>query len=233
MTLTPKIAELFDKVDAFELVRDQIAAILLVELANQQALATAASKDPALWKLRVFTERSNPWSEFGDPQSGADSTPFDSSPLVNLMWMGASIDMGVGDVVQRQQPPWTYAIDCYGYGISAATQAGHDPGDMRASLEAQRAFRLVRNILMAATYMVLGLKGIVGRRWISNVQPFQPAIDQRPVSHVQGVRATLTVDAVELSPQTSGQTLEAIGLTILRKENTGQVYLTATLPPGV
>lgn len=42
---------LIDKQDSVEIIRDQIAAILVQEIANQQALAIADSKDPALWTL--------------------------------------------------------------------------------------------------------------------------------------------------------------------------------------
>ena len=63
------IAELIDKQDNSEIVRDQIAAILATEVANQQALATADGKDPADYKLRIYTERSNPWEAFLNDQT--------------------------------------------------------------------------------------------------------------------------------------------------------------------
>jgi hypothetical protein len=44
--MAAQITELIDKVDNLEIVGDLIAAILVVELANQQALATTAGKDP-------------------------------------------------------------------------------------------------------------------------------------------------------------------------------------------
>ena len=58
------ISELIDKQDNFEIVRDQIAAILVNEVASQMALATAEAKDPEDWNLQIFTERSNPWEKW-------------------------------------------------------------------------------------------------------------------------------------------------------------------------
>ena len=46
---------LIDKLDTFEIVRDEIAAILATEIASQEALA-AGEPDPTLWRLRVFLE---------------------------------------------------------------------------------------------------------------------------------------------------------------------------------
>ena len=44
------IQALIDKQDSFEIVRDKIGLILASESASQQALATAAAKDPDLWR---------------------------------------------------------------------------------------------------------------------------------------------------------------------------------------
>jgi len=46
MPLVAQIQELIDKVDTSELVRDQIAAILAVEVTNQVQLAESASRNP-------------------------------------------------------------------------------------------------------------------------------------------------------------------------------------------
>jgi len=55
------ITTLVENLDNSELICDQIAAILATESAAQQALATLAGKNPKLWKLRVFAERTNAW----------------------------------------------------------------------------------------------------------------------------------------------------------------------------
>jgi hypothetical protein len=126
-----------------------------------------------------------------------------------------------------------FNIDCYGYGISTGTIEGHDPGDARAALEAQRARRLVRNILMAGTYTYLGFPrregAVVWRRWLLSETAFQPQIDGRQVQHVQAVRLALQVEFSELSPQVPSVTLELISAQVKRTE-TGQLLLRADYP---
>lgn len=207
------ITELIDKEDNFEVVRDQIALILATETASQQALATAASKDPDLWKLRVFAERSNPWEQWLNNQS-------DKSPIVNVWYDSGNFLKGKGDVVRRQQHDATVNIDCYGVGIASDEPAGgHNSGDKQAALEAQRALRLVRNILMAGINTNLQLPGVVGLRWPQSINVFQPQIDNRPITHIVGARLALEVSFDEVSPQFEGVTLEFLSVDITRDED--------------
>jgi hypothetical protein len=233
--VTALITTLIDKVDNCELVRDKIAEILLVESAAQQVLAAAADpvKDPALWKLRVFLERSNPWGEWTDARSTEDAgqQPIDTTPIVNVAFDGWVADKKSGNVVERQKVTGTFNIDCYGYGVSADLPAGgHAPGDEAAAVEAQRAFRLVRNILMSGHYTYLGFargaNQVVWSRWPGNVNAFQPAIDGRPVAHVQAVRLQLQVEFNEFSPQVEGVTLKELSVVVTRGVG-GEAFLTA------
>ena len=219
-----RITELIDKVDTSELVRDEIGAILLAESAEQQALATAAGEDPNLWKLRVFLERSNPWSEWIDvPDQGAA----DAAPIINVRLETVSYDESASNAVERQRAQATYHVDCFGYGVSEDDgEGGHHPGDMRAALEAQRAYRLVRNILMAGHYTYLGMRGTVGRRWPQSVQALQVPLDGRTIHHVSAVRLAFRVDFNEFSPQVQGQPLELIS-TKVKRTGTGEILLVA------
>lgn len=217
-----QITTLIDKVDSSELLRDELAAILLVELAEQQSLATLAGKDPGQWVARIFIERSNPWSEFIDEQPQEQAPP-----IVNVSLDNVSFDGGASNIVERQKATGTYFVDCYGYGISEDDGAsGHIPGDARAAMEAQRAVRLVRNIIMSASYTYLGHRGLVWRRWIPTIQVFQPQLDSRPVPQVVAARVTVAIDFNEFSPQVEGQPLELVSANVLRKE-TGELYLRA------
>lgn len=217
---------LIDKVDNAELVRDQIAAILLTEQAAQQSLAAAAGKDPRLWKLRVFSERSNPWSEFFN----TPTDQLDATPIVHVAYDSGNFDPSQSNVVEQQKCNATFHIDCYGHGISADTfGVGHVPGDEKASLEAQRASRLVRNILMAAENTYLQLRGTVTRRWTQSIQMFRPQLDAQSVQQVIGARLSFEVGFNEFSPQVTGQVIESLYLTIKRAE-TGEVYFVADFP---
>lgn len=222
-----KILELIEKIDHSETVRDEIAAIIKLESENQQELAALESKDPRLWDLRVFIERANPWSEFEVAPDQLDGTP-----IVNVHFDTESIDLKGSGTVEQQTYDGVFNIDCYGYGVSADNpdeydeDGGHTPGDEEAAREAQRAARLVRNILMAGAHTYLGLRGIVGRRYVQSITAFQPPIDARPVQRICGVRIVLHVRYVETSPQVSGQPFETVFATALRLE-TGEIYFTA------
>lgn len=215
----PLLTELIDKVDSQELIRDQIAAIILDEQTGQQALATAAGKEKRLWALSVFTERSNPWDAF---QKGA-TEQLDVPPIVNVTFEASSFDKGASNSVKRQKGTFTYNVDCYGYGVARKTDAGHLSGDEQAGLESARAVKLVRNILMAGAYTYLGLRGTVWTRWISGVNAFQPEFEGRTIQQVVASRIAFEVEANEFSPQIVGQPLEIVSATVKRAE-TGEIY---------
>lgn len=213
--------ELIDKFDGFEIVRDKIAAILVAEVANQKTLAAAASEDPALWDLNVYIERSNPWEKW------IDSDDTDDTPIVNVWYDSSTYPMNAGTTMERQKTEGVFNVDIYGFGAAKDEAAGgHTPGDLQAALNAQRAARLVRNILMAAENTYLGLRGTVGRRWIRGINQFQPQQDGRSVQQIVGIRIAMQVDFNEFSPQVLAEVLELLSVTVKRTED-GQVILLA------
>lgn len=211
---------LIDKQDTFEIVRDQIASILVTEIENQMTLATAGGKDPNLWKIRVFTERSNAVEEWLNE-------PIDTSPICNIWYNDSSFAESMGNISSRQKSDTTYNLDIFGYGTSSASVTGHNAGDKEAALEVQRAIRLIRNILMAGENTFLQLpRGTVWLRWISNINAFQPEFNGQAMQRIQGARIAFRVGFNELSPQTAGEALEIIRATVKRQE-TGEVYFIA------
>ena len=211
---------LIDKFDNFEIIRDQIAAILKIEITSQQALATAAAKDPDDWKLRIFAERSNPWEQYlNDPEA-------DPSPIVNIWFDNSNFDQSGSNIAERQKTEAVFNIDCYGYGVSEDDGAGHKPGDREAAFEVQKALRLVRNILMAAEYTYLGLRGSVWQRWPQAITVFQPQIDGRQVQQIVGARLAFRVVFNEFSPQVVAETLELLSVDVKRTED-GEIVLEA------
>ena len=215
------IPALIDKQDTFEIVRDKIATILANESASQVALATAALKsDPDYWKLRIFMERSNPWEQFAD-------NPSDTSPIINVWFDNSNFDPSASNVMERQKSDSVFNIDCYGYAKSKDDGGtGHKPGDREAAFEAQKAVRFVRNILMAAEYTYLDLRGIVWSRSFRSVTVFQPQLDGRNVQHVIGARLACSAVFNEFSPQVAENILELVSIDILRAEN-GQILAEA------
>ncbi len=212
------ITTLIDKQDNFEVIRDQIAAILVLEVASQMALATTAGKDPDLWKLRVFKERSNPWEQYRDENS-------DRSPIVNVWYDNSNFDLSGSNILERQKTEAIFNIDCYGFGLARDDgNGGHIPGDKDAALTVQRAIRLVRNIMMAATYTYLGLRGLVWQRWPQSISVFQPELDNRSAVQIVGARIALRVIFNEFSPQVELETLEFLSIDVLNAED-GEILL--------
>ncbi len=214
------IPTLIDKQDNFEIIRDKIALILATETANQQILATAAAEDPKLWKFRIFSERTNPWEQFLNDQT-------DQSPLVNVWYDNSNFDGKASNIMERQKATGVFNIDCIGFGTSEDVIAGgHKAGDEEAALNLQRAIRLVRNILMAAEYTYLELRGVVWKRWVQSITQFQPEIDKRSVQQIVGARIAFQVDFNELAPQVAEETLELVTVDIKRAEN-GEILVEA------
>lgn len=213
---------LIDKQDGFEIVRNQIALILMTEFANQQQLATDQSLDPTPWDIRVFMERANPWEEYLNEKA-------DQRPIVNVWYDSSDFDPGFGGVVEHQQASGTFNIDIYGYGVSGETVEGHDPGDKNAALNMQRALRLVRNILMADTNTYLQLRGNVGKRWVQSVQSFQPELSDNPVQKIIASRLALNVTFNELSPQYVPDELEFVNVDVYQfiDDETSELIFTA------
>jgi hypothetical protein len=212
------IAALIDKQDTFEIIRDQIGAILVTEVASQMVLATAAGKDANDWKIRVFSERSNPWDDFNDN---------DTTPLVNVSFDNSNFALNKSNISERQASETVYNIDCYGYGVSKNNVAGgHLPGDEQAAKNVQKTIRLVRNILMAAEYTYLGLRGTVWQRFPQSITVFQPQLDGRQIPHIVGARIAFSVSFNEFSPQVEPVVLELLSVDVLRAEN-GELILEA------
>lgn len=211
--------ELIDKQDNFELVRDQIAGILTLEIAAQMALATAAAKNADDWKLRIYTERYNPWEQFLN-----DDT--DKSPIVNVWYDNSTFDESGSNIVERQKTVGIFNIDCYGYGVSSDSGAGHKPGDREAAFEVQKALRLVRNILMAAENTYLQMRGLVWQRWPQSINIYQPQQNDRPVQNIVAGRVAFRVLFNEFSPQVVGDVLEYLAVDVKRAED-GSIYFEA------
>lgn len=234
---TPPIVQaLFKKTDNLKVVRDQIAAIVLANSEAQQAFAEATpGEDPAQWKLRVFVEQTDCRSEFTSHDDSEDDATIDTTPIVSVWFDEVTYDKKRSAQSERQQADGVFHLDIYGCGISTATSAGHDPGDMLAADEVLRAYGLVRNILMSDVCINLGMAGVVGDRWPQLFKMLGPSADDRDKPKVERVavgRLELAVSFNEFSPQYEAEPLELISAAVLRKE-TGEIYFKTNPQIGV
>lgn len=214
------LPSLIDKQDNFEIIGDQIAAILVAEQANQQALATVAAKDPTLWALNVYRERSDAWEQY------LNDSP-DETPIINIWWDNTNFDESQSNISERQKSVTTYNIDMYAYGKNQADGVGgHKAADKTAALNLQRVVRLVRNILMASENTYLQAQGLVWQRWPQSITSFQSTQGEQPVQRVQAARMPFRVGFNEFSPQYEPTTLDLLTVNVLRAED-GSIYLEA------
>lgn len=213
------ISTLIDKLDSFEIIRDEIAAILAAETASQQALAVTASKDPEPWKFQVYAERGNPWEKWTNDLA-------DRSPIVNVWFDSSTYDGKASNVVERQKAEGVFNVDCYALGVAHEDGAGHAPGDEAAARNVQATARLVRNILMSSEYIYLNLRGVVWKRFPQSLTVFQPQGTERASIQVLGARFALSVHFNETSPQYVGENLELISTQVQRAAD-GALYFDA------
>lgn len=215
------IETLIDKQDVSEIVRDQVAAILTLEQERQQELAVLAEKDPALWKLDVFLERSEPWGIFQDH-------PETAAPVVSVSLRTIPYDKAASNAVESQRGVAQVQVDCYGYGKAADIEGGgHQPADEKAAFEAQRAVRLVRNILMAGHYTHLGLRKTVEERWLREVTFVDaPRSSESPTVSVVAGRMLFEIKFREFAPQVQGVPIELLFATVKRAKD-GRLYFAA------
>lgn len=213
------LESLIDKQDNFEIIRDQIASILVLEIAAQKILAIADSQDPLEWDLRVFTERSNPWEQWLNDQTVV-------SPLINVWYDNSNFDRSASNIMERQKSETIFNIDCYGFGVSETDGGGHKTGDSEAAFEVHKALRLVRNILMSAEYTYLGMRGLVWKRWPQSIISFQPQINDQLVHNIKGARIALSVHFNEFAPQVVPQILDFLSIDVKRTED-NQIVLEA------
>ena len=195
---------LINKSDSFELIRDRIAEILAAETVLQQALATAASLDPSLWKFKVYSERLNPWEAF---QTG------DDTPIVNVWFDSMVFDLSASNLSTKQMArPSRFNVDVYASAVSAVDGSGHAPGDETAAKRAAYIAKLCRNILMHDSHITLDMTGVVSKRWVGQVRSFLPSQGERPVQHVVAYRLVVEVDHVETIDLPDHEVLEIVNV---------------------
>lgn len=205
----PAYDTLQNSADNIEVIRGQIAALLVLDLENQYRLAVEA-EDPNKkdYDVKVYTEKDNP-IQFVEQSAN----PF---PLVNVS-LDSTRQSNSTSTVNKQSMKATFYVDVYATGN---TDSDGDKG-MKASLKAWKTARLVRRILRAETNTYLRLRGVVGGVSLS-FQSGEPA-DIQSAIRVKMVRITAEVDYTENVEITSGPGVEVISMTV--KDETGEVII--------
>jgi hypothetical protein len=187
---------------AFELIRDQIGAILSLEVHNQSVLTTNKEIDAKVWVERFV--------------------PFDHTEFPAL-----SVALSKGDYSNQNMAnakgTYIYNIDVF---TGAKSKNGSD-ADKKAILNLQRILGISRAILNDPKYKTLGFDApLIMSRQVKGIMIADP-VNADSVSSVMG-RITIEVSALEtyelISPGMAGGVI-----TIMKLEETEKGY-TFTLP---
>lgn len=203
-----RINERLNEPDAYEIIRDQIAGIIDVEMDNQFQLAIADS-DPVAedYKVTTYIENDEPLA------AGSDLNIF---PIVNI-WLDQTRDENGTSKVNKSTDTATYRIDLYAIGNYDGKFAGR-----KASLKAWKLARCVRRILKSDVYTYLLLRGLVSSVGIKSMEGGAPNMADSAVKVAQ-VRITLDVTFDQDAPRTTGESMEIIPVTIL--DEFGQIVV--------
>lgn len=207
------ITRLLSAEDMSEKVRDQIAAVLAVETANQYKLALAANlPDSADYNITVFCENSAPWNVTGG------ISPF---PCLNVT-LKSSEQIAGGCTSGIQHMKGTYVIDVFGCGNVAGKES-----DKESAYQAWKAARIVRNILASSAYTYLGMRSTggtqgVNKRSITRLEAGVPNGINTGAVQVIVCRMTLEAEFYEESPQAAG--VEFDGMDLVCTDKDGHVY---------
>lgn len=204
---------LIDKQDNFEKIRDEIAAILAVETANQQALAILAGKDPDLWKFDVYIERSRIWESLAELEALV-------APVVSVYFESEVFagDQSYNALLQTADPG-IFNIEIFTTALNKKNVGdGYVTADRAAILACQRIIRLIRNILFSIPadstqpgqdYKFLNMRGVVAHRRIQSVTQFQPDYKKQAVI-IAAARIALAVKYIETALEGPDQPFELL-----------------------
>lgn len=197
----------------FELVRDQIAAIIVNELANQITLAIADSAPTEPYEIAVTTEKTDSWNK-------------SQFPLVNVWYDSGNIDTSASSPANQQQGDHFYNLDCYVEKPSEDDAGDIVSGDTLSAKEVQRVASIIWQIIMADQNTRLQFEfrtadvpsALVAHRIFEQLTTFQPSFGDTVVENVQALRLRLKVRHVEIPPVTIGVTLHD-GLFVIKQSN--------------
>jgi hypothetical protein len=215
MNETPLFTDLISEPDVVEIVRDQVAAILSLELQNQYKLAQEKKVPrPIDYHIKVYVENSRPYES---------ETAEDLLAFVNVTLPKVDVPRGnsrMGD----QKETALFHIYC----AACGNNTGNFRDDKSSAIRAWKVMRLVRRILMADAYMYLGMRKTIGQRHIFLMEAGTPPAPEKSALAYTVIRASLEVSFVERSTEAPGAVpLEGIDFEV--NPVTGQVQARASL----
>jgi hypothetical protein len=180
---SPRITRLIETPDTIETVRDQLAALLSLELQNQYTLARDQGVPRAAdYNIKVFVENSRPYDAANIGQGQIS--------LVNIQIPKVTVPAS-NSRIGNQKEKAVFYIDC----IADGNNAGDFRDDRSATFRAWKIMRLVRRVIMSEQYTYLGMRGVVTSRTFTQIEAGAP--NPQAALALTVVRATLEVEFLE------------------------------------
>lgn len=203
------ITERFNEPDNIEIIRDQMAGIIALEMDKQYEMAID-DDDPVAsdFLARVLVENDEPLNAGGDN--------VDIFPLINVSVDSRSLVDGTS-AVNYDKAQATVFVDCYQTGNNSGIFAGR-----KATIKAWKLARCVRRILRSDYYKYLRLRGVVSDVKIAKMKAGVPAMNDSAIKVVL-VRLSVEVVFDEAAPIVKGESLELIPVQI--SDENGQVVV--------
>ena len=208
-----QINTLLNKQDNSEKIRDQIAALLTLELKNQFTLASNQKiEDHKDFNINVYIENSRPWQLVRE-----NKNPF---PLINVCLNKIEEETTPGNDAKKKYTGQFY-VDCWGCGNVNNETENFTNDDYLATIRAWKTARIARNVLMSGFYTYLGIRQLVRKRRIASITTIIPNLTESALA-VVACRIILEVDFYEESPQADATELDGISFT---SDDSGNVRL--------
>jgi hypothetical protein len=217
-----KIVTLIETPDNIERIRDQVSAILKIELAGQYALAQELNRpDAAEYRIGVWQEKTRPWQLTEDAEK---KNPF---PLVNVSLMGFNEENPPGPAVGQKKYAGRIFLDCYASGEFGPEIAD----DTDSAIKAWKIGRIVRNIIASEHYTYLGLRGIVRDARFIEGNTGDPRNNENSAQSVTICRLILAVNYYEDAPKAEWPKL--MEYRFVTTSPAGEVLIDIAGTPGV
>jgi len=207
----PLITELIDAPANAEKVRDQIAAVLSLELQNQYRLAKENAAEGAEdYNVKIFVDNSRPY----------DAATNERISIINITLQDITVPRS-NPRIGNQKTQGVFDIYC----IANGNRAADFYDDKDAAARAWKIMRLVWRIIMSEPYTYLGMRGTVTHRTFTKLEAGTP--NEQSAQSIAVIRAPLEVHFAE--GFFAGPTLEYEGYDFEVIPVTGQIVAT----PGV
>ena len=177
----PLITELINAPANAERTRDQIAAILSLELQNQYRMAKeSGAKDAEDYNIKIFSDNSRPY----------DTAANERISMINIALQDITAPKS-NPRIGNQKTHAVFEIYCIANGNETADF--HD--DKNAAARAWKIMRLVWRIIMSEPYTYLGMRKTVTHRAFNKLEAGTP--NEQTAQAITVIRAPLEVHFAE------------------------------------